>query len=50
MGEHKSLGAVKTEVESAEQFWKAEEYHMQYLQKGGQSARKKETETIRCYG
>ena len=27
-----------------------EEYHQQYLKKGGQSAKKKETETIRCYG
>lgn len=41
---------VKTEVLPAKVFWDAEEYHMQYLLKGGQSARKGATETIRCYG
>ena len=28
----------------------AEDYHQQYLQKGGQSAKKDAAETIRCYG
>ena len=31
-------------------FWEAEEYHQQYLYKGGQSARKGAKEPIRCYG
>jgi len=41
---------VHTEIEMADVFWRAEEYHQQYLQKGGQSARKEAIETIRCYG
>jgi len=47
---------VATEVEPMRGvFWPAEEYHQQYLEKGGrfgrpQSAAKGETETIRCYG
>lgn len=41
---------VQTEVEAAERWWPAEDYHQQYLQKGGQSARKQAAETIRCYG
>ena len=41
---------IHTEVKAAEKFWDAEDYHMQYLQKGGQDARKQATETIRCYG
>jgi len=50
VGEHKSLGPVQTEVVQAATFWDAEGYHMQYLQKGGQSAKKQDEETIRCYG
>lgn len=47
--------AVVTEVKAAEPFWLAEEYHQQYLEKGGrggnaQSAAKGCTDTIRCYG
>jgi len=41
---------VKTEVLPTKVFWDAEDYHMQYLLKGGQSARKGATEMIRCYG
>jgi peptide-methionine (S)-S-oxide reductase len=41
---------VATEILAAEKFWDAEDYHMQYLQKGGQDARKKALEPIRCYG
>ena len=41
---------IHTEVMEAAKFWDAEDYHMQYLQKGGQDARKQATETIRCYG
>ena len=50
IGDHKSLGPVQTEVKTAGKFWKAEDYHLQYLQKGGQSAKKRAEETIRCYG
>jgi len=46
---------VVTEVEAAAPFWVAEDYHQQYLEKGGrggqaQSAAKGCTDTIRCYG
>lgn len=41
---------VMTEVEEAKVFYMAEEYHQQYLLKGGQSAKKGVSETIRCYG
>jgi|LauGreDrversion4_1035100.scaffolds.fasta_scaffold79568_2 peptide-methionine (S)-S-oxide reductase len=41
---------IHTEIEPAKAFWRAEEYHQQYLQKGGQSAKKQAAETIRCYG
>jgi len=41
---------VHTEVEPVAIYWSAEDYHQQYLQKGGQSARKTAEETIRCYG
>ena len=39
-----------TEVLPAKIFYDAEAYHMQYLLKDGQSARKGDTSTIRCYG
>jgi peptide-methionine (S)-S-oxide reductase len=39
-----------TECMPATKFWRAEDYHQQYLLKGGQSARKGETAVIRCYG
>jgi peptide-methionine (S)-S-oxide reductase len=42
--------SIATEIKQAVKFWDAEEFHMQYLQKGGQDARKSATETIRCYG
>ena len=38
------------ELKKAAIFYDAEEYHQQYLLKGGQSARKGAKETIRCYG
>ena len=50
VGENPSLGHPKTEVVRATKYWAAEDYHMQYLQKGGQSAKKQAEETIRCYG
>ncbi|GMH52579.1 hypothetical protein TL16_g01258, partial [Triparma laevis f. inornata] len=43
-------GDVKTEVVDAVDFFDGEPYHQQYLMKGGQSAKKTATETIRCYG
>jgi len=39
-----------TEVLPANVFYDAEEYHQQYLLKGGQTARKGDDTTIRCYG
>ena len=46
---------IVTECLPAKPFWPAEEYHQQYLEKGGrfnspQSAEKGCTDTIRCYG
>jgi len=39
-----------TECMETMKFYKAEDYHQQYLLKGGQSAKKNAKETIRCYG
>lgn len=39
-----------TETKPATIYYKAEDYHQQYLFKGGQSARKDAKEPIRCYG
>ncbi len=50
LGEIPNAGEVKTEIVDATEFFDGEEYHMQYLQKGGQSAKKSASETIRCYG
>eukprot|EP00188_Purpureofilum_apyrenoidigerum_P002176 Plantae.Rhodophyta-Purpureofilum_apyrenoidigerum.ctg23193.p1 GENE.Plantae.Rhodophyta-Purpureofilum_apyrenoidigerum.ctg23193~~Plantae.Rhodophyta-Purpureofilum_apyrenoidigerum.ctg23193.p1 ORF type:complete len:365 (-),score=69.88 Plantae.Rhodophyta-Purpureofilum_apyrenoidigerum.ctg23193:601-1695(-) len=41
---------VVTEVEKLKKFYVAEEYHQQYLEKGGQSAKKGSKDQIRCYG
>ncbi|KAL7544831.1 hypothetical protein ACHAWF_008195 [Thalassiosira exigua] len=41
---------VQTELEEVGTFYPAEEYHQQYLLKGGQSARKGARDAIRCYG
>lgn len=38
------------ELKKVSVFYDAEEYHQQYLLKGGQDARKGAKETIRCYG
>ena len=39
-----------TECLPATEFYVAEDLHQQYLLKGGQSARKGDETTIRCYG
>lgn len=44
------INAVVTEITEATTFWPAEDYHQQYLQKGGQSAAKGDMANIRCYG
>jgi len=46
---------IATELKPAMAFWPAEDYHQQYLEKGGrfgrgQDASKGSTEEIRCYG
>jgi peptide-methionine (S)-S-oxide reductase len=38
------------ELKPAATFWKAEDQHQQYLYKRGQSSRKGDKQTIRCYG
>ncbi|CAB9519973.1 Peptide methionine sulfoxide reductase MsrA [Seminavis robusta] len=40
----------KTECLPASKWWPAEDYHQQYLLKGGQSAKKSDKSVIRCYG
>jgi peptide-methionine (S)-S-oxide reductase len=40
----------QVELKKAATFYDAENYHQQYLLKGGQSARKSAKETIRCFG
>ena len=42
--------SIVTEVEPVAAYFDAEDYHQQYLQKKGQSARKRDETTIRCYG
>ena len=41
---------LATELVAATKFWMAEDYHQQYLEKGGQSGKKTASEKIRCYG
>ena len=41
---------VHTELKEAEVFYMGEDYHQQYLLKGGQSAKKGASDAIRCYG
>ena len=41
---------IVTEVEKVAKYYAAEAYHQQYLEKGGQSAKKSDGTTIRCYG
>jgi peptide-methionine (S)-S-oxide reductase len=49
-GSSSSSRTTAIELLPAATFYNAEDYHQQYLYKGGQSARKGAKETIRCYG
>jgi peptide-methionine (S)-S-oxide reductase len=42
--------SIVTEIEKLSVFYPAEEYHQQYLSKGGQCSRKGDLTDIRCYG
>jgi peptide-methionine (S)-S-oxide reductase len=46
----KYTAPLATELVAANKFWMGEAYHQQYLEKGGQSAKKTADEKIRCYG
>lgn len=49
--EQRRLGRkVATTLEGGAKFYAAEEYHQDYLLKGGQSATKGALDPIRCYG
>ena len=41
---------IVTEILPSKKWYPAENYHQQYLQKGGQCANKGDTSEIRCYG
>lgn len=41
---------IVTEISPAGPWYRAEDYHQQYLEKGGQCAAKGDTTPIRCYG
>lgn len=50
LAKYADRGEVQIELKKTEVFYIAEEYHQQYLLKGGQSAKKGSSESIRCYG
>ena len=41
---------IATEIEKLTTYYPAEDYHQQYLSKGGQCSRKGDLTPIRCYG
>ena len=41
---------IVTEILPAKKWYPAENYHQQYLQKGGQCSAKGDVSAIRCYG
>ncbi|CAM9587924.1 unnamed protein product [Ectocarpus sp. 4 AP-2014] len=41
---------IVTEIKEATEFYRAEDYHQKYLEKGGQCSLKGDTSNIRCYG
>jgi len=41
---------IATEISPATVFYRAEDYHQRYLEKGGQCSRKGDKTPIRCYG
>jgi peptide-methionine (S)-S-oxide reductase len=41
---------IVTEILPAKEWFRAEEYHQRYLEKGGQCARQGDVSPIRCYG
>ena len=41
---------IVTTIEPAPTFYRAEEYHQKYLEKGGQCSLKGDKSSIRCYG
>ena len=44
------FSSIVTAISPAPAFWPAEEYHQQFLEKGGQDASKGSAEAIKCYG
>ena len=49
--EHRKLGKpIATQLLPAVEFYRAEEYHQRYLEKGGQCSIKGDKTKIRCYG
>lgn len=48
--QRKFQSPIVTEIEPAKEWYAAEPYHQQYLQKGGQCSNKGSLEPIRCYG
>ena len=50
IAQKKYSAPIVTEVYPAAEWYSAEKYHQQYLEKGGQCARKGDLTPIRCYG
>ena len=46
-----AIGAsIATEIKDLDVFYRAEDYHQHYLEKGGQCSLKGDATPIRCYG